>query len=879
MQGSHCTGLAELANFAAGNLIADGAADSPIVALRSIADLPPASPDALDAWLGFCELLLTARGSWRRSIDKRQGFPAGETGRKQQMTDLIAKLSACDSLARSLHELRSLPPLRYSDEQWSVLLSLFRVLPVAVSELQRLFSESGVVDHIEVALTASRVLGSADEPGDVALLLDYQLRHLLVDEMQDTSSAQYRMLETLTGGWQAGDGRTLFCVGDPMQSIYRFRNAEVGQFLFAREQGIGDLRLEPLTLHRNFRSGTLLVDWFNNVFPSILADRDEPLRGAVSYSPAAGVPQLEGIGECTVHPLLGSSREQEAERGCAVVADTLAANPDDQMAILVRSRTQLPGLLALLRRRGIRYRAVEIDRLTDLPEIIEALALTRAAVHQADRLAWLAILRAPWIGLDWADLHALVGEDTDSTVWQLMGDEQRLGALSARGRAAIERAAPALGELIAPRRAEGLRDAVERCWLRLGGPAILDNGYAIENVYRYLDVLEQQESRGSLSDIAELEFVLDKHRVSSDLEAHLQVMTMHRAKGLEFDHVLLYGLGRTPGRSDTRVLSWFDLPAGHGTEQKILSPVGPRADVDKDPLHRFIELSDAEKDRNEQARLLYVACTRARRTLHLLGHAGVSPDGQSCRPPPEASLLAMLWPTVRHLYDAALEATDVMAGDSQSAGWRQPVLRRFSPPWTLPGTPPLPWETVDERSTAESEAVEFYWVGTEARIAGTVVHRWLHLLAGGRAALPETGPAELRPVTERWLREAGIAATARPVIRDRVESALAGILADTRGRWLLDSDGHAELGLTGLCKGRLESVVLDRVVIDPDGTHWIVDYKTSSHEGGDLPGFLQAESERYAPQLRKYADLYRSFADVEPRCALYFPLLKQFVEI
>ncbi|NIO14087.1 MAG: hypothetical protein GTO31_09450, partial [Xanthomonadales bacterium] len=280
------------------------------------------------------------------------------------------------------------------------------------------------------------------------------------------------------------------------------------------------------------------------------------------------------------------------------------------------------------------------------------------------------------------------------------------------------------------------------------------------------------------------------------------------------------------------MLSWFDLPAGHGTEQKILSPVGPRADVDKDPLHRFIELSDAEKDRNEQARLLYVACTRARRTLHLLGHAGVSPDGQSCRPPPEASLLAMLWPTVRHLYDAALEATDVMAGDSQSAGWRQPVLRRFSPPWTLPGTPPLPWETVDERSTAESEAVEFYWVGTEARIAGTVVHRWLHLLAGGRAALPETGPAELRPVTERWLREAGIAATARPVIRDRVESALAGILADTRGRWLLDSDGHAELGLTGLCKGRLESVVLDRVVIDPDGTHWIVDYKTSSHEGG-----------------------------------------------
>ncbi len=876
---THGPGLAELANYAAENLVADGAGDSPIAALRGIDALPPASPDAMDAWLGLCELLLTASGSWRRSIDKRQGFPPGEAARKQQMKDLIAELSASESLAPSLHALRSLPPPRYGDEQWSVLLALFSLLPVAVSELKRLFSENGVVDHIEVALTASRVLGSADEPGDVALLLDYQLRHLLVDEMQDTSSAQYRMLEALTGGWQQGDGRTLFCVGDPMQSIYRFRNAEVGQFLFAREQGIGDLRLEPLTLRRNFRSGALLVDWFNRVFPSILAERDDPMRGAVGYSTAAGVPQLAGIGECTVHPLLGSSRQQEAERGCAIVGDTLAANPDDQMAILVRSRTQLPGLLALLRRRGIRYRAVEIDRLTDLPEMIEVLALTRAAVHQADRLAWMAILRAPWTGLDWRDLHALVRNDSDRTVWQLLSDEQRRNTLSAQGRAAVERAMPALVELIAPRRADGLRDAVERCWMRLGGPAIPGDGHAIENVYRYLDLLEQQESRGSLADVAELESMLDKQRVSSDIDARLQVMTMHRAKGLEFDHVLLYGLGRIPGRSEPRVMSWFDLPGAHGAERKILSPVGPRAELGKDPLHRFIELADGEKDRNEQARLLYVACTRARRTLHLLGHTGVSPDGESCRPPPKASLLAMLWPAVRRHYDAALAEAGAPAEESQAERWLQPALRRLSPPWALPATPALSWETADGPGAADGGAVEFYWVGTEARIAGTLVHRWLHLFATGRITPPATGPGELRPVTERWLEEAGMAAGLRPAIQERVDSALAGVLEDPRGRWLVESDGHAELGLTGLFEGGLESVMLDRVVIEPDGTHWIVDYKTSSHEGGDLPGFLRAESERYEPQLRKYAEIYRAFAGVQPRCALYFPLLRRFVEV
>ncbi|MCH8265195.1 MAG: UvrD-helicase domain-containing protein, partial [Proteobacteria bacterium] len=94
-------------------------------------------------------------------------------------------------------------------------------------ELSRLSSARGLTDYVEIGISAGDALGDADQPGDVALLLDYQVRHILVDEMQDTSKAQYRMLEALTGGWQKGDGRTLFCVGDPMQSIYRFRNAEI----------------------------------------------------------------------------------------------------------------------------------------------------------------------------------------------------------------------------------------------------------------------------------------------------------------------------------------------------------------------------------------------------------------------------------------------------------------------------------------------------------------------------------------------------------------------------------------------------------------------------------------------------------------------------
>ncbi|MGI9249233.1 MAG: UvrD-helicase domain-containing protein, partial [Woeseiaceae bacterium] len=614
------TTLSELHDYAAGNLLDNGSLSDPICELHGLTALPAAESDNVAQWQGLAELLLTKAGQFRKKVDKRQGFPPGDTGQKTSIHALLEDLAGDAHLSELLHGVRYLPPVRYSDEQWIVLLALFRLLPLAVTELKRLFAEQGVADHIEMALTAGAALGTAENPGDVALLLDYQVRHLLVDEMQDTSNAQYRMLEALTGGWEQGDGRTLYCVGDPMQSIYRFRNAEVGQFLLARKHGIGNVKLESLLLRRNFRSGEFLVDWFNTVFPEILAAQDDPLSGAVSYSDAVSAPQFAGQGNCFVYPVFGSSSKEEAELGCKVVADTMARYPEEEMAVLVRGRTQLPNLLAELRRAGIDYRAIEIDRLTDLPEVIEVLALTRAAVHQGDRLAWLAILRAAWIGLSWTDLHSLVVNDANSTVWELLQDDKRLASLSATGRQSIESARDVLSKLVSPRRSQGLRELIEASWMTLGGPAILNDEYAVGNVYRFLDVLEKHERCGSLTDVAELESMLDLERASSDSKARLQIMTMHRAKGLEFDHVLLYGLGRLPGSGDRSVLSWFDVPGEHGGEMKVISPVGPRAELSTDPVHRFIEVSETAKDRHEQARLLYVACTRARKTLHMIGH-------------------------------------------------------------------------------------------------------------------------------------------------------------------------------------------------------------------------------------------------------------------
>jgi ATP-dependent exoDNAse (exonuclease V) beta subunit len=870
-----CAALLELARYAADNLAHEDGSRSPIVALQDCSVLPGSGVEAVGGWAALAELLLTLQGGFRKTVNKNQGFPPGDKGQKDRFKDLLDELRDDETLRELLHGVRILPPVRYADEQWSVLLALFRLLPLAATELRRLFAERRIADHIEIAISASAAIGTADSPGDVALLLDYQIRHVLVDEMQDTSSAQYQMIEALTGGWTEGDGRTLYCVGDPMQSIYRFRNAEVGQFLLSRDAGIGSIRLEPLTLRRNFRSGQHLVEWFNKVFPGVLANRNDAQQSAVAYEPAISVAALEGLGECVVHPVFGANTANEADTGIEVIRDLLAKDTAEDVAILVRGRSHLPELLYRLRGAGIPYRAIEIDRLTDLPEVIDVLALTRALVHRGDRHAWLALLRAPWVGLAWSDIQRLVWNNRDSTVWELMANASVLAGLSGFGRDAIKELRCKLEPVLAHDRADSLRARVEHTWVSLGGPAILREQHAIDNVYHFFDVVEKLEVAGDIPDIGELEAVLDMEHVSSNVDARLQVMTMHRAKGLQFDHVMLFGLGRIPRPREQSVLSWFDIPDEHGRSLKVISPVGPRSELDKDPMHTYIGRIESIKDGNELARLLYVACTRARTSLHLVGHVRILKAGMG---PDRRSLLHLLWPAVQADYELAFDAeTDIVEND-MGGTWEQPVLRRFAAGWELPEPPTAPdlQENLDEGVGAP---VEYYWVGTDARVAGTLVHRWIQMVTEGQACVDEFTESAVVEMCSRWLQEFGISQAGAQAILDRTLKAINSMVADDKGRWLLQGAGHAELALSGLIDGRPESIVIDRVRIDGDDVHWIVDYKTSSHEGGGLGDFLQAESDRYRAQLAKYAEIYRNYSGAEVRCALYFPLLQQFVTV
>ncbi len=175
---------------------------------------------------------------------------------------------------------------------------------------------------------------------------------------------------------------------------------------------------------------------------------------------------------------------------------------------------------------------------------------------------------------------------------------------------------------------------------------------------------------------------------------------------------------------------------------------------------------------------------------------------------------------------------------------------------------------------------EYLWVGLSARAVGTIVHAELQRLAQ-LPQLPAVPDAAAQSY-DGWLAELGVLPADRAAAGERVHEALARTLQDPRGRWLLGNahrEAHSEWRLTGQYAGRIVNVIIDRMLIDAQGERWLVDYKTSSHEGSDLEGFLAQEAARYGPQLQRYAALVAGASPGPVHLALYFPLLGKFREL
>jgi ATP-dependent exoDNAse (exonuclease V) beta subunit len=932
--------------------------------LAEVAEFPSApfsggvdSECSRQAHLGLAALVLTGDGAFRKQVDKRLGFPADRKGEKSRLLDLIDSLAAVPGLESALANVRTLPPARYTEDEWEIVKACFTLLRHAAGELQIAFAEAGAVDFIEVAQIAQRVLQGEDGlPTDAAMAVSDEIRHLLVDEFQDTSRRQHQLLSSLIAAWPERTGRTCFVVGDPMQSIYFFRDADAELFPRVKALGLEIPHDEPLLfefvpLKANFRTTPGLVERLNHDFAQIFADDDgsgvtfssaQPAREVIAsagpafslhldFVPQAGrgeaagpdtAPEKEAAHDRQIDEIVTLIQSYEGSQEQVRLAIERGEDKKFRIAILARAKKHLVPIAEALREAEIPFRSIELEKLASRPEVLDALALARALLNPQDRVAWLGVLRAPWCGLSLDDLHTLTGapELLTHPIPELLAE--RLSLLGEAGRSAAARVVQALSEASALRAAQptvSLGSWIEQVWLLLGGAACVDET-ARANLNLLWGCLDRLA--GGEPDLLGpgLSTALDKLTALPDPEANsdcgVQLMTIHKAKGLEFEVVIVPELQARNGSGKRVMLSWMERglaqPGESGEITEFLIAPFQRKGEDKGNAKAWVDQVYRERESQEDRRIFYVAATRAREELHLFARPACKAEDETFSlVEPANSLLATAWPALEEEVRARFESWKAARAATMTSEEQQiesiaasgesnlllipspirPTLLRRLPPDFRPAEAEAFSQTVAESAvlgigTGPAQLYTRHEGGLLSRALGTAVHTLLEEVAqlrkdldwdAARSALARFEPriaAQVRAVGVSQLQAAHIAAQALQLALDASH--------DSVGAWILSPHANAvsEAGWAGVVAGGLRTVHMDRVFTagsmpgsEEEDCWWIIDYKTAHADNIDPAKALPELRALFAPQIEAYAKIIRNLHGTGARvfAGLYYP--------
>lgn len=946
--GEKYSGLAELADFPSG---------------------PHADHEALEeargAYVCVAKLLLKNDGVIRRQIDARLGFPKDYLDEKARMQDLLERLADVPGLEEALAHVSKLPPARYTEEDWQIIRASFMLLRHAAAELKTVFAEAGAVDFVEVAQIAKQVLlGEDNLPSDAAQAVADDIHHLLIDEFQDTSRRQHEFVTALIEAWPDVTGRTVFVVGDPMQSIYFFRDAEAELFTRVKDFGFelkaGDsFPLDPVMLSANFRTATELVSKLNDTFERIFDAADgsgiEFARAEAARTPAAlsekrldlhlaFVPQARG--SASERPdATARKRELAAEREAIRNAQTSeivtlirshldraesarVASQKYRIAVLGRARTALAPVASALREAGIPFRAVELENLSDRPEILDAVALTRALFNPQDRVAWLGVLQAPWCGLSLAELHSIAGTDEGSRITPPIPDllRDRLDLLSPQSRLAAERVLSACSSLSESRLSVPTAAAgtlIQQIWRSLGGDACVDDA-ARANLALYWRLLDnlpngERDLVGPALDaaLADLCALPDP---GSSTNAGVQLMTIHKSKGLEFEVVIVPDLQAQGGRGSLDLLSWLERGLPEPDEdgaltEFLIAPVQYKG-ADPGAAKRWVDRARRDRETQEMRRILYVAATRAREELHLFAQPAfkVNSDGTEQLVEPSKCLLATAWPAladeVRQQFEArsrgaqaASSASNEIVLQSLAAVGRdnllmmpspaQPtIIRRLPPEFSTAGaSTPGARQAPELIGLSESPTYTRHEGGLLSRALGNAVHKLLEDLTRLRQATDwdacRAALEQLRPRTKASIRALGIPGPDAEKISKDAHEIASNATHEPIGQWILSPrlDSATEAAWAGTLSGSLHQIRIDRLfragstpLSEGDHALWIIDYKTARVDSNDTASAIAALRETFRPQLETYASILRNVhgTGTQIRAGLYYPRMTHF---
>ena len=850
---------------------------------RLVGQGPAADPEAFR----FVRVLVDGLGyhffTRAHTPRKRLAYPkelfASDRARKQHQA-LVAALAPklADDVTRFRRDLNGV-----------LTRGVWRSFGVAGAEYRRTLEHHAVVDFPEALARALDLVSEMEEFTRSRFLLESRYHHLLIDEFQDTSDAQWRLVWQLVQSWREGIGLaeelplepTIFVVGDRKQSIYGFRDADVG--VLRRAAGrIAELRgnREPVrrAIRRSFRAVPALLS-----FTNALCDELEKADGrpdAFTYEESDRFPvdprpsgsAEPALGVVATSDLAGSARAVAAEVSrlldSGVVRDRLTgvarpARPGD-VAILFRSREGHRSFEEALEAEGIPSYVYKGLGFFDTDEVKDVIAALAFLADSASDLRAAAFLRSRFIRVSDRALSALAPRLATSLAGPVEGDA-RLDPDDAAVMALARQHVPrwlGLADRVPPAELLDRVIAESAYEFELAGPGEVQ---ARENLKKIRALLRRIQNRGYLT-LARASEHLDRLSTGDESNAAIDaadavsLMTIHAAKGLEFPVVFLVNLGKGAGggRDPIRL-------AGVTPEEEPIVAVGDfESEADEDA---------AARDREETKRLLYVAVTRARDRLYLgsvLGRDGAFQAGRG-------GLGEALPAGLRQVFTAAATTSgEVEWRAAGGDGYRfrvcpvpeSPIVRAGARSHVEPaGSPdfealasPAGLERLDV-TAAERPAVRGPTApatvrrdGVDPRLVGTLVHRLLDRLG-------------LQPGQAERLR-----ATAGDLLRrdERLAAADLGALLDAaveRYRDVADrpdlvrlfaaADRFHEVPIALRDGARILRGAIDALIVGPDGTVTVVEFKTGARlpeHQRQLDLYTEAAGDLF-PQARKITGL------------------------
>ena len=719
-----------------------------------------------------------------------------------------------------------------------------RLTRVLLKAYQALKHERAWVDMNDIEGAAHRLLSDAELSGWLQQRLDARVRHLLIDEFQDTNPLQWQALY----GWLsayvgagAGEAPSVFLVGDPKQSIYRFRRAEPQVFLAAQDFVVKGLGGDLLSCDHTRRCAPAVVDLLNQAMGAAVQSQayGAHFRAHTTESKAAGavlrLPVVERVAkvkageaplawrDSLVTPLReveDTVKAQEARQAARWIRQGIDAGElsADGVMVLARKRERLALMHEALRDVGLASEQPEQRELKDAPAVRDVVALLDVLVSPRHDASLAQALKSPLFAWSDADLSRL--------------------ALAQR-----QQPEAAWWDLLQAHAAEwGCEDCAERCLRYQGWVKALPPHDALSAIYEDLQVLQRYAqavaprlrvaTENSLRDVLAQSLAQDRgrfltmYRLVRALKAEgikatpshtpgaIRLLTIHGAKGLEADTVLLLDTDALPSKPATMAVL-VDWPGEQAAPSRLVFLAREQA-----PPECAQNLMDQEQAARavEELNALYVAITRAETRLVL-----------SCAEPHHSSEHVSWW---KRLSEGTTEV-EVPTTDAAQASLPSTVQG-----WALPGVDAAVLAAWSERALARAaRSVDEASDDERARL-GLAMHRLLEWRPTPDAGF-DWSTAQVQAVAREFALDADQAQQALSMARGVCQGPAAWAWDDQRV-----SEWFNEVGLSHQGQG----LRIDRLVRERDsGQWWVLDYK-SAH-APQTQAALVAQMQGYAQAL------------------------------